>query len=336
MPILGNVFLLSRLTSAPKLMHDSKVPGCFISDELLAKVYSESLTEQLERAAQQVAMYKSIGAAGVQVGSIQVFDMLVHILRRAAEIGDSWVEYKDNLYWPRKDGFYLYDDASRRVALSRPKKTFGHKFFDFMHRNVLSEDTRAFRALKKVMSLLGARKNRGLVYELFVPLEYAVKRALFDCEMCGDCYLHENFGLCTIGGCEKGLANVPCGDSTADGYCGNNLDLLCVGERIYDAAASLPGGIEELRAVINMPRIHSLEQTASILNHLFGKDHSAKVPFVCIGELIHASASKTGKILRQLHDLGADAYSKPTGSLNYVKATIRSQLARNPDYIAVN
>ncbi|MHC4388429.1 MAG: methylenetetrahydrofolate reductase C-terminal domain-containing protein [Planctomycetota bacterium] len=335
-PILGNAFLLSKMTSAPKLMHDVKVPGCFISDQLLAKVYSETISEQLERAAQQVAMYKSIGAAGVDVGSIHVFRMLVHILQRASEIGESWVEYKDNLYWPQEGGFYLYDDKGHRTALSRPKKKFGHKCFDFMHRNVLTEDTRPFKTMKKVMSFVGARKNRGLAYELFTTFEYAVKRALFDCEMCGDCYLAENFGLCTVGGCEKGLANAPCGDATVDGYCGNNLDLLCIGEHIYNAAASQADGIEQWRAIINRPRIHSLEQTASILNHLFGRDHYAKVPFVCISQLINASIPKTGRILQQLHDLGADAYSKPGGPLNYVKAMIESQVAKDPDYIAVN
>ncbi|MHC4637542.1 MAG: methylenetetrahydrofolate reductase C-terminal domain-containing protein [Planctomycetota bacterium] len=335
-PILGNVFLLSKMTSAPQLMHDFKVPGCFISDELLAKVYSESISEHLERAAQQVAMYKSIGAAGVDIGSIHVFKMLVHILERASEIGENWVDYKDNLYWPPKDGFYLYDDTGHRIALSRPKKKLSQKCFNFMHRNFLSKDTRAFNAMKKVMSSLGARKNKGLAYELFTTLEYAVKRILFDCKMCGDCYLAEHFGLCTIGGCEKGLANVPCGDATVDGYCGNNLDIACIGERIYNAASSETDGIEKWRAVINKPRIHSLEQTASILNHLFGKDHSAKIPFVCIGELIHASIPKTGRILQQLHDLGDDAYLKPSEPLNYIKAMIESQIPESPDYIAVN
>lgn len=335
-PVLGNVFLLSRMTSAPKIMHDFKVPGCFVSDELLAKVYSETISEQLERAAQQVAMYKSIGAAGVDVGSIHVFRMLVHILQRASEIGENWVDYKDNLYWPRKDGFYLYDDTGNRVVLSRPKKKFSQKCFNFMHRNFLTKDTRAFNAMKKVMSCLGARKNRGLAYELFTTLEHAAKRALFDCETCGDCYLPENFGLCTIGGCEKGLANAPCGDATVDGYCGNNLDLVCIGEHIYNAAASEPDGIEKWRTEINRARIHSLEHTSSILNYLFGKDHCAKVPFVCISELIHASIPKTSTILQKLHDLGPDAYSNQSGPLNYVKAMIESQAAKNPNYIAVN
>ncbi len=335
-PVLGNVFVLSKLTPAPRLMHDLKLPGCFVSDKLLAKVNSENISEHLEQAAQQVAMYKSIGAAGVDIGSIPVLDMLVYIIQRASEISEGWVEHKDNLYWPKEGGFYLYDEKGRHAVLSKPREKFSQKFFNFMHRNFFTKNTRTFNNIKKVMTSLGMQKKKGLAYEFFSASEYAIKRFLFDCEMCGDCYLPEDFGLCTIGGCEKGLANAPCGDATVDGYCGNNLDLVCIGERIYNAAVSQADGIEKWQRTINKPRIHSLEQSASILNLLFGKDHNAKVPFICIGELIDASIPKTGKVIQQLHDLGADAYLKPSGQLNYIRAMIESQAAENPDYIAVN
>ncbi|MHC4749553.1 MAG: methylenetetrahydrofolate reductase C-terminal domain-containing protein, partial [Planctomycetota bacterium] len=335
-PVIGNVFLLSTSTPAPRLMHDLKLPGCFVSDELFAKLCAESVDEHIERAAQQVAMYKSIGAAGVDIGSVHDFKMFVQILERAKEIGDNWEEYKDNLYWPKEGGFYLYDDAGRHLDLSTPKKKFNQKFFNFMHRNFLNPERNVFRVTKKLISTTGAQKNKGFMYESFNALEYVAKHLLFDCEMCGDCYLPENFGLCTIGGCEKGLSNAPCGDATVDGYCGNNLELTCIGERVYNAAASEADGIEQWRATINKPRIHSLEQTSSILNHMFEQDHSIKAPFISIGELIHASIPKTGGIMRQLHELGAKAYSKPSGPLNYVKAMIESQVAGNPDYIAIN
>lgn len=335
-PVIGNVFFLSTTTPAPRLMRDLKLPGCFVSDELFAKLSAESVDEHIERAAQQVAMYKSIGAAGVDIGSIHDFQMFAQVLERASEIGDNWEEYKNNLCWPREDGFYLYDTAGRRHGLSAPKKKFKHKCFDFMHRNFLNPDRRAFHMTGKLMTIMGAQKTSGFVHRSFNTLEYAVKHILFDCEMCGDCYLPENFGLCTIGGCEKGLANAPCGDATVDGYCGNNLELTCIGEHIYNAAASEPGGIEQWRAAINKPRIHSLEQTSSILNYLFGKDHNAKAPLIVIGESIHASIPKTGLIMKQLHDLGAKAYLEPSGPLNYIKALIESHAANDAAYIGVN
>ncbi|HUT45084.1 MAG TPA: dihydropteroate synthase [Sedimentisphaerales bacterium] len=61
-----------------------------------------------------------------------------------------------------------------------------------------------------------------------------------------------------------------------------------------------------------------------------------KNPLITIGESIHASIPKTGKIMRQLAQLGPDAYTKASGPLNYIKALIESQADDAADYIAVN
>ena len=335
-PVIGNVFLVSTANSSARLMHDLKLPGCFVSDEFLAKLSSESYDDHIERCAQQVAMYKSIGAAGVDIGSVHDFDVFVRIIHRASEIGENWEQYKDNLYWPQKDGFYLYNESGKRASLSKPKQKFKHKLFDVFHRHLFESESIGFRVASKVMSGLGAKKSKGFVYNSFCAFEYAFKHAMFQCDMCGDCYLPENFSLCTIGGCEKSLSNTPCGDATVDGRCGNNLDIFCIGERIYNAAASVPGGIDKLKMTINEPRIHKLELTSSILNDWFGRDHNAKSSFIAIGELINSYLPKTAKVMKQLHDSGDGAYSKPSGLLNYILAMIESQVMAKADYIAVN
>ena len=61
-----------------------------------------------------------------------------------------------------------------------------------------------------------------------------------------------------------------------------------------------------------------------------------KAPFIAIGESIHASIPKTGKIMRELHELGPNAYSAPSAQLEYIKALIESQADEGADYIAVN
>ena len=61
-----------------------------------------------------------------------------------------------------------------------------------------------------------------------------------------------------------------------------------------------------------------------------------KNPFIVIGESIHASIPKTGGIMKQLSELGLDAYSTPSEPLNYIKALIESQACEGADYIAVN
>jgi len=370
-PVIGNVYLLSTLTPAPRLMHDIKLPGCFVSDDLLAKVNAERVDDHLERAAQQVAVYKAMGAAGVDLGGVHNFELFTRILQRAAEIGPNWEQFKDNLHWPPRvriddcgvrisgpetdpkseirnprsqEVFYLYDESGARAGLSTPRPTFRKRFFDFTHRAILDPEHSGFHAFQKTMAVLGADKGKGAVYKLFNSSEKSFKYLLFECEECGDCFLPENFSLCTIGGCEKGMDNAPCGDATVDGRCGNNLDRICIGERIYQAAASedLKSQISDargrarLRATINKPRNPALEHTSSILNYLFAKDHTMKAPLIAIGEAIHASIPKTGKIMKQLHDLGPGAYTTVSEPLEYIKALIETQADEGANYIAVN
>ena len=61
-----------------------------------------------------------------------------------------------------------------------------------------------------------------------------------------------------------------------------------------------------------------------------------KSSFIMIGESIHASIPKTGKIMKELAELGPDAYSAASRPLDYIKALIQSQAAEGADYIAVN
>jgi cobalamin-dependent methionine synthase I len=61
-----------------------------------------------------------------------------------------------------------------------------------------------------------------------------------------------------------------------------------------------------------------------------------KNSLISIGESIHASIPKTGAVMRQLAQLGPDAYSKDSDQLNYIRALIESQADDGADYIAVN
>lgn len=61
-----------------------------------------------------------------------------------------------------------------------------------------------------------------------------------------------------------------------------------------------------------------------------------KNPLISIGESIHASIPKTGGTMKQLAELGPDAYSAPSEPLEHIKALIKSQASEGADYIAVN
>jgi hypothetical protein len=334
-PIIGNVYLLSTTTPAPRLMHDIKLPGCFVSDEFLAKLQSEQVEQHIERAAQQVAMYKQLGAAGVDIGGVHDYATFTKILTLAKQIGSDWEKYKDNLCWPGGEKFYLYESSGQEAVKARIKKKFRQRFFDFMHRAILDSDYTGFKLFRGTMGLLGTRKGKGFCYKSFYAIERAFKYLCFDCQDCGDCYLPENFGYCSIGGCEKGLDNAPCGDSTVDGLCGNNLERTCIGDLIYKAAAAKSDGRSKLRGIINQPRMHALEHTASILNYLFGTDHTKTAPLISIGDMLDAANPVTCTAMKQFNESPGKTKSQ-NGALSFLKALIKTQAAEGASYIAVN
>jgi len=61
-----------------------------------------------------------------------------------------------------------------------------------------------------------------------------------------------------------------------------------------------------------------------------------KNSLIAVGESIHASIPKTGRIMKSLAELGPDAFTKPSQEMDYIKALIESQASEGADYIAVN
>jgi len=61
-----------------------------------------------------------------------------------------------------------------------------------------------------------------------------------------------------------------------------------------------------------------------------------KRQLITIGESLHASILETGRVMRELSKLGADAYSAPSKQLDYIRALIELQADDGANYIAVN
>jgi len=338
-PLLGNVYFLTTMTPAPRLMHDGKLPGCVVTKELFDKLRSETPQQHLERAAQQVAMYRDLGVAGVDLGGIFDFDMLLEILQKAEQIGADWRQHRDNLAFGVKNGWYLYQDNGTRRPLSRPAQKLSKRNFNLFH-HMMFEPGKGVRApMKKLFSLSkGMRQGAGGMERIFHAFfEKPMKSILFHCEECGDCFLYENFSICSMGRCEKGLDNAPCGDAEPDGTCGNNPDIRCVGELIYESAASEgPQGLTKLATRINPNRNPLLAGTSSILNNFFDRDHCRKVNLIQIGDCLHALIPKVSAALEELLAPGGRAFEQPSGALAFISSLINSQAKHNADYIAIN
>ena len=58
--------------------------------------------------------------------------------------------------------------------------------------------------------------------------------------------------------------------------------------------------------------------------------------FISIGESVHASIPRTGKVMAELHGLGERAFVEESEPLNYIKGLIESQAAEGAAYIAIN
>jgi 5-methyltetrahydrofolate corrinoid/iron sulfur protein methyltransferase len=58
--------------------------------------------------------------------------------------------------------------------------------------------------------------------------------------------------------------------------------------------------------------------------------------FIAIGESVHASIPRTGRVMKQLAEMGAEAYTKDSEPLDYIRGLIESQAKAGADYIAVN
>ena len=343
-PVFGNVFYLAPDTPALKTMAEGKIAGCLVTPELYQTIRAERGDEAVERAALQVAMYRGLGAAGVDAGGFPDFETLLRVLRRAAEIGPDWSSSRDKLEFGPKAAagapppFYLYDEEGRRRSPTTLRPTLGKKFFDFSHRHLFTPG----RGLHSALSgpLRGSRRvarRQGLLYQTLKAAEHGAKSLLFECEACGDCFLPENFGLCTIGKCEKGLPNPPCGDALADGRCGNNPDRRCVAELIYEAAASEgEAGLRKLESRALPPRDPALWGTASVVNYLAGQDHAGRPPLTLIAENLHASIPRTAAAMGALLDLGEKAWTTPSPARRYIEGQVRAQIRHGADYLDVN
>jgi cobalamin-dependent methionine synthase I len=57
---------------------------------------------------------------------------------------------------------------------------------------------------------------------------------------------------------------------------------------------------------------------------------------ISIAESIHASIPKTGAVMKELRELGTDAYTLPSEQLEYIKGLIEGQADEGASYIAVN
>lgn len=324
-PILGNALFLDYSTVLP--MKD--LPGCVVIPQFIEKLKSEKYDDHIKRTAQQIAMFKSLGYNGVDLGNVLTYEQIIQIIDMALEI-KNWEEFSDNISFP--------PPPQKNKKLSKSPATL-----EYLHKQAFEEKGALFNISKKVLEPFekSYQKGYGPLYKAFFGAEQFIKGTFFDCRLCGDCYLPENYFVCTEGSCKKGLPNPPCGDADAQGMCGNDANRPCAAELIYYRAAK-KDDIKSLKKKIFGSRDISLFGSSSFLNHYFGRSHSFKTTLkersklIQIAELLHATIPSVGPAMQLIKEMGDEGFTKYNPGLNVVIDLIISQAAYQPAYIDIN
>jgi hypothetical protein len=70
-------------------------------------------------------------------------------------------------------------------------------------------------------------------------VEYAVKKPVFNCHMCGQCVLHSTGMTCPMN-CPKQMRNGPCGGVRPNGHCEVKPEMRCVWTKAFERSQKLP------------------------------------------------------------------------------------------------
>ena len=122
---------------------------------------------------------------------------------------------------------------------------------------------RAFRWFDPLIQKVGYHRADRLV---FWP-EKITKGMIFDCEMCGQCTLH-NTGMTCPMTCPKNLRNGPCGGVRSDKSCEVDPGLTCIWVEAYERSTMMN---------VSGKRIHGIQPP---LNHCL-VDRSAFINILC-------------------------------------------------------
>jgi Methylene-tetrahydrofolate reductase C terminal len=133
----------------------------------------------------------------------------------------------------------------------RPQDAFAHsgvarrplprrslRLWSVRHAAGLARFYRGFEHVLVALDPLFRRIGYSRLERPVATIERAVKSALFDCRMCGQCALSST-GLSCPMNCPKGLRNGPCGGVRDNGNCEVHADMPCVWVQAFDGAGRM-------------------------------------------------------------------------------------------------
>jgi methylenetetrahydrofolate reductase (NADPH) len=293
-PMLAAVYILGR--GVARAFHAGRVPGCTLSDDLMALVEREASALDkgrgrfLELAAMQVAVARGLGFRGVYLAGQRDATEVDRVLAMAEGFAGDWHALTAQISFPAPDPFRLFepvaddphlasDEPSRAWAASRTPAArrrarrsvpLAYRFSRLTHEVAFTPGTAGAQAGAAFFRWAeGAHLGRPLHV-----LEQAAKVPLFACRDCGDCSLPEIAYLCPESQCVKNQRNGPCGGSR-DGEC-EVPGKPCIWAAAYERLK--PYGEED--AMLERPPTvgdNALRGTSAWANALLGRDHVGRL-----------------------------------------------------------
>jgi len=286
-PVIGNIFLLSYPVA--RLMRDNRLPGCVVSDELLAQLDRErslpdkGVEARLLRAAKMYALLKGLGFSGAHIGGhLITYGQVEAVIEKGEELSAAWETLIPEFQYPLPGGFYYfqkdpYGKLNQFLPESRQARYAGfsgkglYVFSRFCHNLFFEPGTKGFAVMCRLAQWMKGSRLETILHKL----EYLLKTLLYDCRDCGDCALVDAAFLCPMSQCPKHQRNGPCGGSY-QGWCevypGRRK---CIYERAYVRLKS-DGQESRLETITVPPCNWELNSSSAWLNFFLGKDHTAK------------------------------------------------------------
>jgi len=286
-PLVGNVYVLPY--GAARLMHRNGVPGCVVTDKLLAELDRERQAAdkgeraRLQRAARLYAILKGMGYDGVHIGGHNLsYEQVESVIDEGEALASEWSDLLRHFDDPQPEGFYLYERDPRtrlngerlRERKGRPSDApvaWSYPFSRAMHRWLFEPQAPLFKLMRRICGAVEGSAGEGF----FHKLEHLFKVLLFDCHDCGDCALMDVAYLCPMSRCPKHQRNGACGGSR-DGWCEVYPGTRrCIYVLAYTRLKT--HGAEELLGEGVVPPCHwDLYQHSSWINFYLGRDHAAR------------------------------------------------------------
>ena len=118
--------------------------------------------------------------------------------------------------------------------------------------------------------IIGWIKPESPLAKVVAAGEAVSKKAMFGCQMCGQCILHSTGMICPMN-CPKTLRNGPCGGVRDNGHCEVKPEMRCVWTRAYLGSLKMRKYGHEIN-IIQPPVNHQLKNTASWVDMYQGVD----------------------------------------------------------------